>query len=660
MRKKTDFIAKLSETKNVLDSSRKNVMSRFFVFKKISTEKILINIVVVLSILFFIIFALLIYQNIYSHRFYIGVKAGNTNMGGQTFLEAKNQMIEKMDSISNDGLIIIYQNKKVIVPAAVIGDTPDLSFDIFHFDAENTLTRAFRIGRSNDVLKNSFDQISAIFLKPNLAVDYNIDEEKIISILQNNFSEFEKPAKDAEIIFDNNQATVKGEAHGKIFDYENIIEQIKKRLAYLDEKSISISLKTDYPLVYEEEAKPLLDSAKNALNLAPIKLITPSDYKSISKTEWIINKEQLSNLLTVKKNIFQYDKGWFSAPELKEEFYIGLKQEELEKYFEEEIIKFADINPINAKFKVENGKVTEFEASENGQKLNIEETFQNLEKIIKQNSVTEKSEKIIVEIVIEEAKSKINNENVNDLGIKDLISTGHSNFAGSSWSRRHNISTGALSAHGTLVKPGEEFSMNETLGEVNAVTNYLPEMVIKGNETIPEYGGGLCQVGTTMFRAALEAGFPISERRNHSYRVRYYEPAGTDATIYGPHPDLRFINDTKNYILIQRRIDGNILYFDIWGTNDGRIASTTYPIIYNITAPPPTKTIETEELEPGKKKCTEHAIYGADAYFDYTVTYPNGDIKETRFTSHYRPWREVCLVGVEKTSSSTPKILENN
>ena len=69
------------------------------------------------------------------------------------------------------------------------------------------------------------------------------------------------------------------------------------------------------------------------------------------------------------------------------------------------------------------------------------------------------------------------------------------------------------------------------------------------------------------------------------------------------------------------------------------------PIIYNIARPGPTKLIETLDLPAGEKKCTEHAHNGADAYFDYTVTYPDGEIKEERFSSHYVAWPKLCLVG---------------
>jgi hypothetical protein len=127
--------------------------------------------------------------------------------------------------------------------------------------------------------------------------------------------------------------------------------------------------------------------------------------------------------------------------------------------------------------------------------------------------------------------------------------------------------------------------------------------------------------------------------------------AGTDATIYDPAPDFRFINDTGNYILIQSRIEGNNIYFDFWGTKDGRLVEKTKPTVTKIVKPGPTKIIETLDLKPGEKKCTEKAHNGADASFYYKVTYPNGDIKDKTFNSHYVPWREVCLLGVEKLST---------
>ncbi len=182
--------------------------------------------------------------------------------------------------------------------------------------------------------------------------------------------------------------------------------------------------------------------------------------------------------------------------------------------------------------------------------------------------------------------------------------------------------------------------------------------MIKGNETIPEIGGGLCQVGTTTFRGAMAAGLDITSRRNHSYAVSYYADdrnglPGTDATIYDPYPDFRYINDTPGYLLLQTRIEGDHLYFDYWGTDDGRNAYFTEPQISGWIAPPPTKEIETTDLAPGERKCTESAHAGTTAWFDYIVDYADGTKHQETFTSTYKPWQAVCLVGVEKLSEET-------
>lgn len=264
---------------------------------------------------------------------------------------------------------------------------------------------------------------------------------------------------------------------------------------------------------------------------------------------------------------------------------------------------------------------------------------------------TEKPESI--EVSIKEVQSASVDANAEELGLKEIIGTGISQFSGSPANRRHNIKVGANSLNGLLIKPGEEFSLLKALGPIDGKHGYLQELVIKENKTIPEYGGGLCQIGTTMFRATFNSGLPVTQRRNHSYRVVYYEPAGTDATIYDPAPDYRFRNDTGHHILIQARMEGSQLAFDFWGTKDGRDVKFTKPVVYNIVSPGPTKIIETTTLKEGEKKCTEKAHNGADAYFDYSVTYPDGTEKKQRFSSHYVPWQAVCLVGAKKTPDGT-------
>ena len=149
----------------------------------------------------------------------------------------------------------------------------------------------------------------------------------------------------------------------------------------------------------------------------------------------------------------------------------------------------------------------------------------------------------LAEILIpaKEANPDYDTADVNDLGIRELIGRGTSKYAGSIASRIHNISVGTSSFDGALVEPGEVFSFNNTVGDVSTYTGYKQSYIIKDGQTVLGDGGGLCQVSTTLFRAAMDAGLPIVERRSHSYRVGYYEQdakPGLDATVYSPTTDL--------------------------------------------------------------------------------------------------------------------------
>ncbi len=188
-----------------------------------------------------------------------------------------------------------------------------------------------------------------------------------------------------------------------------------------------------------------------------------------------------------------------------------------------------------------------------------------------------------LELTVLEAAPKGSLSQTNELGINELVAEGVSTFSGSPKNRRHNIAVGVEKFKGIIIAQGEEFSFNKYLGSVDAENGFLPELVIKGKEgTILEFGGGLCQVSSTTFRAAMQAGLPITARRNHAYAVQYYAPQGTDATIYPGSADLKFINDTPGAILVwPYEKDANTLIFDFYGTKDSRQVTLEKPVQYD-------------------------------------------------------------------------------
>lgn len=259
---------------------------------------------------------------------------------------------------------------------------------------------------------------------------------------------------------------------------------------------------------------------------------------------------------------------------------VRLEPEKLRAYLTKRIVPEVDQSPVDAKFEIntsENGevRVNAFAAPQRGLILNVDPSAENIARAFMSGVPAAQLSVASVEPAVTE------NADLVTLGITNLLAHGESNFAGSPRNRIHNITVGTSRYHGLLIAPGEEFSFNDHLGPVTAEAGFKPELVIKEHTTVPELGGGLCQVSTTAFRAAIYAGLEITQRRNHAYAVRYYGTPGFDSTIYPGYTDLRFRNNTPGHILVQTKIEGTKLSFDFWGTSDGRIVEVEGPYPYN-------------------------------------------------------------------------------
>jgi vancomycin resistance protein YoaR len=216
---------------------------------------------------------------------------------------------------------------------------------------------------------------------------------------------------------------------------------------------------------------------------------------------------------------------------------------------------------------------------------------------------------------------------------------------------------GAAQFDGVLVAPGQRFSFNHYLGEVTAEKGYAQSIIIWGNETRTDVGGGLCQVSSTAFRAAFWAGVPVTERSPHLYRVSYYEPPrGMDATIYSPYTDLKWVNDTDGYILIRTYMDKakKNLTFRFFGTDMGRTVEMDGPHESRLTKPEPPDYRESSALFEGQRKQIQWAKDGMDVTIYRIVTEQDGEVRRDEFFSRYEPWQAVYLVGTKPVPTPVP------
>lgn len=322
-----------------------------------------------------------------------------------------------------------------------------------------------------------------------------------------------------------------------------------------------------------------------------------------------------------------------------------LNEKEVDKFIAK-IKSDVDIEPVDALFNFDGARVSAFQFSKNGLTVDAAKIKQDIWEGISKEGVVSRFQIQAVAVL-----PKVDDENANKLGIKELLGTGISYFYDSIPSRIYNIKLASSKFNGVLIKPGETFSFLKTVGSISKLDGYKEAYVIKDGKTVLGDGGGVCQVSTTLYRAALYAGLPIVERTAHSYRVGYYEPpVGFDATIYQPGgPDLKFKNNTSASILIQTYVDEEnlSLTFSLYGTSDGRAVQISDPVVVSTTPPPETKYQDDPTLPKGVEKQIDTAHPGAKVYFTRRVLRENEVLLNEKIWSNYIPWAAVIARGTK-------------
>jgi vancomycin resistance protein YoaR len=204
----------------------------------------------------------------------------------------------------------------------------------------------------------------------------------------------------------------------------------------------------------------------------------------------------------------------------------------------------------------------------------------------------------IARLPVQEAPAKISTAAARAMHIDSLVA-GYTTVFGGVANRIHNVELVSHLVDGTLIAPGSTFSFNKTTGDRNAAKGFLVAPVIVNGELTTGLGGGVCQVSTTVFNAAFEAGLKITERTNHALYISHY-PQGRDATVNYPNVDLKFVNDTANWLLLRTFVSSSSLTVNLYGTPTHRkVTSTTSPLVAH-GVPPVKKTVD-PSLSPGEQ-----------------------------------------------------------
>lgn len=604
----------------------------------------------VIIALFFLLLELggLVFELKYKDKFYPGVIIAGETVGGKTYSEVVEYFKSRAEVLATDGLIVALSaqqgNKKIVIPATQTGLTSDNVVQYFAFgEMQTVIDEAYAWGRTGSAWQKFKERFSLIPTK-RFVFPVTVYSEAIESLLDREFEGFLVKAIPARFEQGANGIIVNQEQIGEVVDIAAAVDTIGQRLIDLKINQVDLIAKVDAPIATAERLnnfKNLADDLTRSTTL----VFRYNGYK------WQVAGPILATWLTIK-----------SAGE------IGIEPSKLEIFLNKTVVPVIDNPPQNSRFEMRKGELVEIAPGHAGKTVDVQKTIENVEEIVYsvQKSFAQSgnmaaavaeasasSEAVKVGVIIEvpvviiDADPRVTKETIDQYKIKDLLGKARTSFAGSSNDRKQNIKIGASKLNGLLIAPGEEFSVVGGIGYVTEEEGYAKEYVIKEGQSIKELGGGLCQIATTMFRAVLNAGLPVTERQNHRYVVGYYGP-GLDATIYGPHPDLRFVNDTGSYVLLQGFIEGNEVVFEFYGQKDGRVATVSEPEITDRIDPPLPKLIPTYDLGPGITHCTEQARQGLTANALYSIVYSDGRVREQNFKSVYVPWQKVCLMGVAR------------
>lgn len=319
----------------------------------------------------------------------------------------------------------------------------------------------------------------------------------------------------------------------------------------------------------------------------------------------------------------------------------------------ERLAQTLDSSSVEPRLRFEGGVVQIVQDGQQGWRLKQAEATQMLSETLQLSSSAPRT----LALPFEELYPQVTAENIGTLGIVEPIGVGQSSFAGSAPYRITNIAAGAARMDGILIPPDAEFSFNTQLGEVNAENGFVEGYAVIGNRTQLEWGGGVCQNSTTVFRAAFWAGLPITERYAHPFYISWYDRfgfgdfgdgAGMDATIFTGVNDLKFVNDTGHWLLMHSYVDevNQVLTVILYGTRPNREVILDGPYVSNEVSPPASPVYVDDPGRPaGTVYQSDVARSGRDIVVYRSIIENGVEVRRDSFFTRFKAWPNVFVRG---------------
>ncbi|NTU81672.1 MAG: vanomycin resistance protein VanB [Chloroflexales bacterium] len=497
---------------------------------------------------------------------------------------------------------------------------------------DEALAQAFALGRSDTRVAN-IRRAAAVWQQGyDLPLRLEVDQVAMQHYLLGVAAQVEAPPRDAGLGLVGPDIVVGPEVWGTQALIDETIADITAALQRLERQPIALRTRSLEPRLRDAAVAPVADELRHLLG-APVTL-TANTGACARGCQWELTPAQIAAWLTVRR---------VTAADGMPAYIVSLDPAGIR----------GALLPIAAAVREEG---TLPQVAWNGGDLRITEPGEpgrglDAEQALAEVSAALYSDRRAISLPMTPIPPPVTASNLAALGISEQVGLGVSSFARSEQYRITNIRAGARRMSGVLIPPGASFSFNTQLGAVNAANGFVEGLAIIDNRTQKEWGGGLCQVSTTVFRSAFFAGLPIDERHEHAFRIGWYEelgePPGLDAAIFTPYNDMRFTNDTGSWLLMESYVDleRQRLSVALYGAPTGRQVAYDHRVIERTPAPTRPIYVNDPAKPSGYFKKSDTARGGIKVELYRTVTAAGRTIARDTFPTEFRPWPNIYVRG---------------
>ncbi len=570
--------------------------------------------------------SLFFFRQSYDDRIYPGVIVAGVEIGGLTEAEAR----EALDVKASELL-----NTRAYFDALDQHWGPTLEDLGVMVNVDVSLEEAFAVGRADEGVARVGAVLESLRQETWLPLHIEISQDDLALWAMDVNEQLGIFPRNAELYVENGQVNIVEEANGTVVDVPALQSLLTKSLATFSAPTSSL---------------PLVDSL-------------PSTYS----TDFAEVAAQLEQALSQSATVAYDDRTWSISPEIFGQFVgvsvdpsltgpesvsLDVDTPSFARWLRDEISPSINRDPTNATvaWNGAGGVVITANGVEGRRLLPTALAETTIEAFFNDHAQ--------VSIPIQIIAPEVNSGNLDQLGITTRLGAGSSNFSGSEDSRAINIQAGVNLLNGTLVPPRGEFSFNRSIGIISTDSGFVESQVIDGERIGRDIGGGVCQVSTTVFRAALYSGMPITEWWFHRYRLGFYEldgwTPGLDASILQPEGDpfgggdFRFRNPSDGWLLIESYVEWPRVYVIIYGPDLGYKVEVSEPVFgTKYEAGPPVELID-YELPAGSIVQTEWALEGMDISYYRTVYDGSGAVVlSDPYHVHFAPRGNVYKVSAD-------------